>query len=137
MRDWDLVVTMGTQRLVAAFAGRFPSWRTPLIEVTAPVKPHDRSALIATVAGEIDRIRGSWETERIADLLGRPDTIWQAQPVLAALQRRRVERLAIADDFEANPAERLIRHALASGAALSFAGAGALGALGVAAKPRW
>jgi Bacterial archaeo-eukaryotic release factor family 10 len=137
VRDWDLVVMTGTQRLLAAFGRHFPSERTPLIEVTAPVKTPDRSALIAAVSGEIDRIRGGWEMERIADLLERPDTIWQAQPVLAALQRRRVERLAIADDFEANQAERLIRHALATGAALSLAGAGALGALGVAAQPRW
>jgi hypothetical protein len=137
LRGWDLVVTTGTRRLVAAFSRRFPAWRTPLIEVTAPPKLHDASALAPTVAGEIDAVRGRWTAQLIGDLVEQPDTIWQAQPVLAALQQRRVERLVIAGDLEADTAERLIRHALAGAVAVTIADAGALGPLPVAARPRW
>jgi hypothetical protein len=55
---------------------------------------------------------------------------------MAALQRGRVKRIVIADDLDANTADRLIRHAVASAAELTLADAGALGPLGVAARPR-
>jgi hypothetical protein len=56
---------------------------------------------------------------------------------MAALQRRRVGRIVIAGDVDANIAERLIRRAVATRAELTLAGAGALGPLGVAAQSRW
>jgi hypothetical protein len=56
---------------------------------------------------------------------------------MAALERGRVQRIAIAGDVDADIAERLIRRAVASGAELTLADPGALGPLGVAAHPRW
>ena len=51
------------------------------------------------------------------------------------LQRGRVTRIVIADASTPNAADRLIRHAVASAAELTLAFAGALGVLGVAARP--
>jgi hypothetical protein len=137
VREWDLVVATGNSRLLAAFARRFPAWRTPLIEVTAPLRLDDRAALATATAAEIDRIRARRANDLIAELVEDPGTIWGVQPVTAALQRGRVERIALAGDVDADIAERLIRRAVASGAKLTLTDAGALGPFGVAARPRW
>jgi hypothetical protein len=80
--------------------------------------------------------RTRWSSDLIDDIVEHPATIWGVQPVMAALQRGRVKRIVIADDLDANTADRLIRHAVASAAELTLADAGALGPLGVAARPR-
>jgi hypothetical protein len=96
-----------------------------------------RSALATATAAEIARIRSRWANDLIADLVEDPGTTWGVQPVMAALERGRVQRIAIAGDVDADIAERLIRRAVASGAELTLADPGALGPLGVAAHPRW
>jgi Bacterial archaeo-eukaryotic release factor family 10 len=136
-RQWDLVVATGNPRLLAAIARRFPAWRTPLIEATAPLRFGEPSALAAAASGEIARIRSSWSSDLITDIVEHPATIWGAEPVMAALERRRVERIVIAADLDANTAERLIRQGLATGAERTLADGGALGPISVAARPRW
>jgi hypothetical protein len=137
VREWDLVVATGNSRLLAAFTRRFPAWRTPLIEVTAPLRVDDRSVLAAATAAEIAGIRARWANDLIADLVEDPGIVWGSHPVAAALERGRIQRIAIAADVDAEIAERLIRLAIASGAELTLADAGALGPPGVAARPRW
>jgi hypothetical protein len=52
--------------------------------VTAPPRGPE-PAIAEVLAGEIARIRHRWTTDLIAELVERPDTIWQVEPVLAAL----------------------------------------------------
>jgi hypothetical protein len=127
----------GQLPLLAAFARRFPAWRTPLIEVTALLRLDDRSALATATAAEIAGIGIRCANDLIADLVEDPASVWGGQPVTAALERWRVQRIAIAGDVDADIAERLIRRAVASGAELTLADTGALRPLGVAARPRW
>jgi hypothetical protein len=124
-------------RLLAAFTRRLPGMAHALIEVTAPLRLDDRSALSTATAAEIAGIRARWANDLIADLVEDPGIVWGSQPVTAALERGRVQRIAIAGDVDAEIAERLIRRAIASGAELTLADAGALGPPGAAARPGW
>jgi hypothetical protein len=66
-----------------------------MIEVTAPLRLDDRSALATATAAEIAGIRVGGPTT-IADLVEYPGTVWGSRPVTAARERGRVQRIVIA-----------------------------------------
>jgi hypothetical protein len=134
---WDLVVASGDQRMRSAFARRFPTWRTELVELVLPVGHADPARHVPEVAGEIERIRGERLATALSGIVQDPATIWGAVPVLAALRQARVADLIVAEDLERKTAETLIHRALPTGAAVVPVPAGALGPLAVAGRARW
>jgi hypothetical protein len=137
VRGWDAVVVSGNRELLTVFSRRMPTNRIELIESDTQLDPRNRRALMASVASTATELLATQTARVLASVIDDPATVWGIRPVLAALNRRRVARLVLAGDLDAAIAERLVRGALASGAGLTFADAGVLGPLAVAARPRW
>jgi Bacterial archaeo-eukaryotic release factor family 10 len=137
LRRWDLVVATGNRRLMAAFARRFAGREPELVTLSPAVSRLSRRSLAAQAYDKVVAFRRERTLAMVADIVESPATIWAVEPVLDALDGGRVHDVLIADDLEAESAERLIRRALATGAQLTLLDADALGPLGVAAGPRW
>jgi hypothetical protein len=137
LRQWDIVVSTGNRRLMAAFARRFAGRRPELVELRPAMSRLSRRSLAEQAYHKVAAFRRERTFAMVADIVESPATIWGVEPVLDALGGGRIHHVLIADDLEAASAERLIRRALRSGAQLTLLDAGALGPLGVAGGPRW
>jgi hypothetical protein len=136
-RRWDVVVSTGNRRLMAAFARRFAGLQPELIELRPAMSRLSRRSLAEQAYEEAVAFRRERTLAMASDIVESPATIWGVEPVLGALASGRVDHVLIADDLPADSAERLIRRALGTGAQLTLLDGGALGPLGVAAGPRW
>jgi Bacterial archaeo-eukaryotic release factor family 10 len=137
LREWDVVVSTGNRRLMAAFARRFAGRQAELVELGPAVSRLSRRSLAEQAHDRATAFRRERTLAMAADIVESPATIWGVTAALDALDGGRVDHVLIADDLPAESAERLIRRALDSGAQLTLLDAGALGPLGVAAGPRW
>jgi hypothetical protein len=137
LRGWDVVVSTGNRRLMAAFARRFAGTQPELVELRPALSRLSRRALAQQAHDRAVSFRRARTLARAGDIVESPATIWGVEPVLDALDGGRVEHVLIADDLADESAERLLRRALATGAQLTLLDAGALGPLGVAGGPRW
>jgi hypothetical protein len=137
VRRWDVVVSTGNRRLMAAFARRFAGRQPELVELRPAVSRLSRRSVGEQAYGKAVAVRRERTLAMAADIVESPATIWGVEPVLGALDGGRVDHVLIADDLGAQSAERLIRRALATGAQITLLDAGALGPLGVAGGPRW
>lgn len=137
LRRWDVVVSTGSRRLMAAFARRFAGRRPELVELKPAVSRLSRRSLSEQAYRKVAAFRRERRFAMVSDIVESPATIWGVEPVLGALDGGRVHHVLIADDLEAASAERLTRRALGNGAQLTLLDAGALGPLGVAGGPRW
>jgi hypothetical protein len=131
------VVISGNRELLTVFSRRMPISRIELIESDTQLDARNRHALMASVASTVTRLRAMQTARMLAGVINDPTTVWGIRPVLAALNRRRVAHVVFANDLDGVIAERLVRGAQAGGASLTFADAGVLGPLAVAARPRW
>jgi hypothetical protein len=136
-RDWDVVVSTGSRRLMAAFARRFAGRQPELVELRPAVSRLSRRSLAEQAYDKALTFRRERTLAVANDIVESPATIWGVEPVVGALDSGRVNHVLIADDLPADGAERVIRRALATGAQVTLLDRGALGPLGVAAGPRW
>jgi Bacterial archaeo-eukaryotic release factor family 10 len=137
LRGWDVVVSTGTRRLMAAFARRFVGRRPRLLELSPALARLSRRSLAEQAHDKAVAFRRERTMAIAADIVESPATIWGVEAVLGALEGGRVDHVLIADDLAADDAERVIRRALATGAQLTLLDARALGPIGVAGGPRW
>jgi hypothetical protein len=137
LREWDVVVSTGSRRLMAAFARRFAGHPSELVELRPAVSRLSRRSLAEQAYHKVAALRRERTFAMVADIVEGPATIWGVEPMLDALDGGRIHHVLIADDLEASSAEQLIRRALGSGAQLTLLDAGALGPLGAAGGPRW
>jgi hypothetical protein len=137
LRGWDVVVSTGNRRLMAAFARRFAGRQPELVELRPATSRLPRRALAVRAYDAAAAFRRARTLAMAGDIVESPATIWGVEPVLDALAGGRVHHVLIAGDLPAESAERLIRRARDTGAQLTRLDAGALGPLGVAGGPRW
>ena len=136
-RGWDVVVSTGNRRLMAAFARGFAGRQPELVELTTAGSRLSRRSLAVRAHDTAVSFRRARTRAMAAGIVESPAAIWGVEPVLDALGSGRIQHVLIADDLAAESAERLIRRALGTGAQLTLLDARTLGPPAVAGGPRW